>query len=188
MAERVDVLWRCDELASAEHFVLRSDGDGWSLSGDVVLLVGDIPAHVTYRVGVSRDWRPAETVIDFHVGGARDHLEIARLDGHWTVDGTLRPELAGCTDIDLGWTPATNTIPLRRLADTDGEGEVRAAWVNLPDFEIRAVTQTYERVGSHRWRYSAGRVGYVLEVSDEGLVVSYGEGLWSAERVVRAGT
>lgn len=39
-------------------------------------------------------------------------------DAGWatrTVNSRPRPDLDGCIDVDLGWTPATNDLPLRRI-------------------------------------------------------------------------
>ena len=90
--------------------------------------------------------------------------------------------LDGCTDIDLGWTPATNTVPIRRLDLPVGESAtISASWIRFPEFDVVKNDQTYERLAHDRWRYRSGPYDFKL-VTDiaSGLVLSYGEDLWQA--------
>lgn len=185
MAAQVDVQWRCDALRSTEDFELRQFVGGWTLAGDVDLLAEDAPVHISYRISASLGWVANHTSVAVTMADRRIVLEMIHRDGAWTVDGRPRPDLAGCTDVDLGWTPATNTIPLRRRSGIGGRLDVRAAWVTLPGLEIRPVAQRYEQTGPNTWRYTAGTSDHLLEVSDEGLVLQYGDDLWRAARVVR---
>ena len=82
-------------------------------------------------------------------------------------------------DVDLGWTPATNTLPVRRLGLTVDEGrDLVAAWVR-PDLVVQPLPQRYERVGARRYRYESrgGRFGVELDVDEHGLVLDY-PGFW----------
>ena len=47
--------------------------------------------------------------------------------------GTERPpEYSDCVDVDLSFTPATNTLPIRRLGlDIGEEAEIHVAWLRL---------------------------------------------------------
>ena len=48
------------------------------------------------------------------------------------------PAVSGCVDLDLGFTPATNLIAIRRLALSVGaSAEVTAAWL---DFRAQKLT------------------------------------------------
>jgi hypothetical protein len=82
-------------------------------------------------------------------------------------------------DVDLGFSPSTNTLPIRRLGLAVGATrEIGVLWVLFPTFEIVAGRQTYERLGDRSWRYrSTGFVGD-LDVDDVGLVETYAE--WRA--------
>lgn len=184
MAHRVDVLWHCSVLSSAEHFSLHSVPSGWVLSGDVALPVDGVPGHASYRVTASRDWVVERTDIDFTIGERRESWHIEHADGMWAVNGQLRADLAGCSDVDLGWTPATNTIPLRRLNLEIGEhADIRAAWVRFPELDIQASDQRYVRVAAGEWRYQSGPYDFLLTVSEDGLIVEYGDDLWRADAV-----
>jgi uncharacterized protein len=101
--------------------------------------------------------------------------------GQWEMDGRPAPVLDGCRDIDLGWTPATNTIPIRRLGLETGETATLAAWVRFPELDVVANEQHYTRLAQDRWRYRSGDYDFEL-VTDvaTGLVLAYGDDLWHA--------
>ena len=73
-------------------------------------------------------------------------------------------------------TPATNTLPIRRLAGlaTGEAAELRMAWVQFPGLEVLKSAQQYERLAGDRWRFSTGDFSAELLVDPDGLVLDYG--------------
>jgi uncharacterized protein len=72
-------------------------------------------------------------------------------------------------------TPATNTLPIRRLDLDIGKSEsVTAAWIKFPDFEIQPLPQRYARITKHVYRYESD-TGFSagIVVDDLGLVTTY---------------
>jgi hypothetical protein len=103
-------------------------------------------------------------------------------DGRWLMNGTEVPAVAGCFDFDLGITPATNTLALRRLALKVGEvGETVAAWLDPSDWTLKPLKQTYTRVSEHEYDY-ASTTGYGgrFEVDDD-LVIRRYPGWWERQ-------
>ncbi len=99
------------------------------------------------------------------------------------MNGTECPAVAGCIDIDLGFSPSTNLLPIRRLALSVGEeAKVKAAWLPFPSLEFEVLSQIYRRDAERTYRYESGGGIFVsvLEVNAAGLVTSY-RGLWQAE-------
>lgn len=91
----------------------------------------------------------------------------------------------GALDIDLGFTPATNTLPIRRLALAVGETKpVRSAWLRFPELRLEPLEQTYTREADRVFRYRALVDGEAftaqLDTDTFGRVLRY-EGLWAAE-------
>jgi uncharacterized protein len=85
-----------------------------------------------------------------------------------------------CVDVDLGFTPATNTLPIRRLGLEVGEAaELAVAWLRWPTLRVERAEQRYERLARDRYRYSSGDFEADLTVDEHGLVVEY-EGVWRA--------
>jgi len=101
----------------------------------------------------------------------------------WSRDGVAQreqPDLADCVDVDLGISPSTNTLPIRRLNLAVGESrELTAAWVRFPELTVEPLAQRYTRLAERRYRYESIVSGFTaeLEVDDLGLVINY-EGIW----------
>src|SRR5262249_58793699 len=96
------------------------------------------------------------------------------------VDGSMTPALDGCVDVDFGWTPATNTLPIRRLGlGVGAAATIRAAWVRFPELDLLALDQTYTRLADDRWRYASGTFEAELVVDPAtGVVRRYGDDIW----------
>ncbi|HEX6310814.1 MAG TPA: putative glycolipid-binding domain-containing protein [Acidimicrobiia bacterium] len=91
--------------------------------------------------------------------------------------------LRGARDCDLGFSPLTNLMPVRRLGLHEHEGaqDYLMAWVSVPDLELFASAQRYEHVrhdeaGSTVRFVDRGRfAGFTadLELDADGLVLVY---------------
>jgi hypothetical protein len=176
------VLWHCSSLASSEYATLTED-NGPRMRGIAVLPLGDEPCHIDYDVLCGQDWVPRSC--RFNVTLSRDvrRVELRHDErGDWELNGIAAPHLKGCSDIDLGWTPATNTVPIRRLDLEVGETAVIvAAWVRFPELDVIANPQHYTRMAADRWRYRSGEYHFELRTDpSSGLVLQYGDDLWRA--------
>jgi len=107
---------------------------------------------------------------------AARHL-LATGDGRWTdADGVHLPALDGCVDIDIAWTPLTNTLPIRRLALQPGQEEIiRVVYLPLPSLEIGVWEQRYTGLepGAVRYESLASDFRRDLTVDSEGFVIDY---------------
>ena len=176
------VLWHCAELASSEHAVLRWDGEWMHLAGRLALALDDEPCDIDHEVDI--DAAAATTALRATITtatGAR-RLELWGVAGRWTRDGAPAPTLAGCDAIDLGWSPATNTTPLRRWSDLSvgASAELLVAWVRFPELDVLATPQRYSRIATDRWRFTSGPFDFTLVVDADGIVQRYGDDLWVA--------
>jgi len=177
----VSILWRSSRLESAEHCLLTQTSAGHRLTGVVVLPIEGQPALIRYTVDVDGGWRSRAAELNVAVGPDERRLLLATDGGgRWHVDGSPAGRLDGCLDVDLGFTPSTNTLPIRRLGLGVGErAQLRAAWVRFPEFTVEPLDQTYERVSGGLWRYRSGTFAADLEVDASGVVSRYGE-VWTA--------
>lgn len=116
--------------------------------------------------------------------GADSRIFIRRApDGVWTLNGTTVPGLSDALDIDLGFTPATNTLPIRRLKLTIGaEATLTAAWFDPADQRLKPLRQVYRRMGEGEYSYHSPDTGFSarLKVDRHGIIRDY-EGLWRAQ-------
>jgi hypothetical protein len=105
--------------------------------------------------------------------------------GHWTRDGKRVSDVDGALDVDLGFTPATNTLPIQRLKLAVGaSAPVTSAWLRFPELHLERLEQTYTRESERSYRYRAVVDGEpftaLLETDDVGRVLRYGN-LWASE-------
>jgi len=104
-------------------------------------------------------------------------------ESRWRLNDTECPTVNGCVDIDLGFSPSTNLLPIRRLSIPVGEeADVRAAWLPFPSLSFQLLPQTYRRERERTYRYESagGRFVRTIEVDDVGLVTDY-PGIWIRE-------
>ena len=174
------VCWREWDGEGLEHCAYRLDETGLMLEGVVASAQeGGYGGHYLVRADAAfrtRDVRVA------YVGGPALHLR-ADGEGGWRVaaDGRPLPELDGCVDVDIRITPATNTLPIRRLMLDVGESrEISVAYIPLPDGEgglaPRRVMQRYTRLeGLGRYLYEGldSNFSAEIEVDAAGLVLDY---------------
>lgn len=176
------IVWRLDEHDSREHARLYALDDGARLAGEAVLSVDDRPTSISWVVELDQRWRTLGATIEVRQGVSRPRrVDVIADDAHWRVDGVIAPALDGCIDIDLGWTPATNLLPIRRTGLAVGEStELEAAWLRFPEVEFVRSRQRYTRVAASIWRYESGDFTRDLTVNEHGLVTGYGDDLWQA--------
>lgn len=187
-APRRAILWRREERAGAESFLLSSDARGWFLEGTVVTVLDGKPADVRYRVACDPSWQTVGAEVTTTHAGVRRELRMSVRDrGIWWVDGAEAPSLRGCVDVDLEISPSTNTLPIRRLHLAIGQtADLIAAWVRFPGLTVEPLHQTYTRTAANSYRYASGPFATDVEVDDDGLVRRYAGG-WSREADVEPG-
>lgn len=176
------VVWTRLDVPGAEHFFLSRTASGWQLAGTVVLVEQDSPALLRYAVTCDLGWCTRAVEVE-HVGASERRLLRLKADGlgRWWREGEEMHAVAGCVDVDLSFTPASNVLPIRRLGlGVGAHADLIAAWVRLPELEPAPLRQTYSRLASHRYRYASGDGAFstTLTVDDAGVVKEY-PGLWS---------
>lgn len=174
------VTWRRLDRPGLEYCELRSVRRGWELAGSVVLPDGPVPAHLRYSVVCDTGWATREVRVTLAREGAVREVTL-RVDAQrrWWRGDVEVPEVRECVDVDLAFTPATNTLPVRRLNLRAGEArEVTAAWVRFPGLEVVPLPQQYQRLDGGRYRYESrgGEFTAELETDELGLVTRYPPG------------
>jgi len=182
------ILWRRLDTSGHEVATIARQSDGWLIGGVAVFVESDTPCRVDYEIRCDGDWTTRRCLLRATIGGTPVHLEIERdASGSWSVDGVEIASLRGCADIDLGFSPVTNLLPIRRLGLPIGaHAGVRAAWVRFPELTLEVLEQTYARIAQDRYKYESagGEFRRELTVDDFGCVTEY-PGLWQAETTAR---
>ena len=172
------VAWRrSDEVEADELCTLTVRDNGLSMVGTVLGAEEGRPVRVEYRVLADRAGvTTAAHVRDLRGFETRTIVLERDAKERWTVDGVAKRALKGCTDIDLGCSPSTNTLPIRRLRLAIGASHtIQAAWVRFPELVAVKAAQTYTRLDEFTYRYASGTFEAELTVDDEGLVTAYAE-------------
>ena len=182
-------LWRRLDRTGLDAVRFERRHHGWTIAGTAIVEDDARTCHLDYDVHCDEHWRTRRTHVHGWMGGERVEIVLdADGSGHWKHNGIDQPHLDGCLDVDLAFTPATNTLPIRRLAlDVGGIAPVRAAWLRFPDLSLVVLEQVYTRMSDHTWRYESDGGSFVasLDVTGEGLVERYSD-FWALEALQRS--
>jgi hypothetical protein len=175
------------DVPGREEACVERTVTGWRLTGELDVEEAGLIARIRYAIECDPEWRTRSALVEGQAGGAPIGFALAADGaGQWTRDGAPLPELSGSLDVDLGFTPATNTLPIRRLALAIGESApVRSAWLRFPELRLEPLEQTYTRDAEQCFRYRALVDGepFIARLDTDvfGRVVRY-EGLWEVEQ------
>ncbi|MPY16028.1 putative glycolipid-binding domain-containing protein [Paenibacillus glucanolyticus] len=179
------LLWNRHDLPSLEHSRLYQHQEGFTLTGTVVASLDTQPLHCSYEVKTTSGWKTREVRIHLSNGTKEQSLHLKQdEDNRWWSSGTELRSFAGMNDIDLGITPSTNTLPIRRLQLKPGESaSMIAVWIQFPSLTVSPLPQRYTRTGERSYRYESNNGAYQadLEVDEHGLVTKYAD-VWSRTR------
>lgn len=175
------IIWRHTDGRSLEYCQFAV-GSTTTIRGTVVGELQGLRGVLAYEVGCRPDgtthWVHGRVHSEY---GERSWTIRREENGIWLVNGAPDPLLGSCQDVDIGVTPATNTLPIRRInLQVGASHECSAAWVRFPDLTVQALAQRYTRLSSDVYRYESLKSGFqaTLRVNEQGIVQDY-SGLWS---------
>ena len=178
------VVWRRNDLPGHESCRLRTRDTGFEIAGVAVLAYERQACRLDYVINCDSHWQTQSAMVTGWVGDRTIEITVARdADGQWRLNGRYVEDVAGCMDIDLNFSPATNLLPIRRLNLSGGAtASARAAWLRFPSFTLEVLEQVYTRLASGRYRYESADGRFVAEpmVDEAGQVIAYGD-IWSRD-------
>jgi hypothetical protein len=171
------VVWKNHVINGVDYCALRQTAEGWLLKGSVVGVLGDQrPMLASYEVCCDDKWLTRRVQVERTIGDDTKTLSLnVESGGLWRRSGHEAPEVRGVLDVDLAVTPATNTLPIRRLELGIGQSEsVGAAWIRFPELEMQLLSQRYTRTAKNIYQYESD-TGFSAEITvdDLGLVITY---------------
>ena len=177
------ILWESHDDPGHEWCEVVTRPDASRITGTAVLTAAAVPWRITYKIDLDDVGRTRRVRV--FADGARNEPIVLELSadgrGRWTrvESGEVVLDDPVALDVDLGFSPSTNALPIRRLRLAVGEHrEIGVCWVRFPSFEVTLGRQLYERVGERTWQYRSGDFEAELTVDEDGLVESYAD--WRA--------
>lgn len=189
--------WTRTACSWRDSVTLTRTGDGWQLRGKIR---NSRPADLVdsafegfYRIDLDDRWQTRLATVQMVRGDRSAEMQIRfDDDGCWRdLDETHLDALDGVRDVDVFLTPATNTIPIRRLDLKIGNAvHVPTVYVSLDQHDrlvASRLDQRYERIDDSTYHYTSfeedGRVAFRAEllVDADGVVERYGD-LWVTEQ------
>jgi uncharacterized protein len=172
------LIWRGLDEWRTEVVAIRLDPDGLEARGTQIG-VGPLPYRLDYRLQAPQRFVTRLLEIEVAGEGWGRRLELSHDgQGSWECNpeesGDPEPALpaaggetaglAEALDCDLGLSPLTNFMPIRRhhLHEAAGEAAFLMAWVSVPDLGLHASAQRYEHLRMEPR-------GAVVRFTDEGM-------------------
>lgn len=168
--------WLPDQGTGTEAFEYEASADGHVLRGTMSAVLEGARIEGSYLVEADAAWVTRRVRIE--IDSLKRVVELrANGTGRWSdAYGTWVPALDGCIDVDISLTPATNTLPIRRLSPAIGESvDIKAAYVLAPDLSLRGGAQRYTRLAERLWRFHSPEVNFTADISvdADGFVTDY---------------
>jgi hypothetical protein len=178
------IVWRRLDQPGHDSARITFQNPYWHLEGVAVFIYGKRPCKLNYQIRCDNSWNTILGRVNGWVGKKTIDLEFAAdAKRRWRINKTECTSVAGCIDVDLSFTPATNLLPIRRLQLPVGkESVVRAAWLRFPVFDLEPLEQKYRHVTAETYRYETfgGKFIKKLTVNSFGFVTNY-PGFWKVE-------
>jgi hypothetical protein len=122
----------------------QATGRGFLLEGGTTAVEDGTPWSVLYRIEVDRAWQTTRVESTGISPSGHTTLRAERREGRWTVNGTERPDLDGCVDVDFETSMVTNTLAAHRIdLGSSTPVQVPAAFVRATDLRVERIEQTY---------------------------------------------
>ena len=106
--------------------------------------------------------------------GAKSRILVRRApDYTWLLNGTPAPAVTVAKDIDLGFTPATLTLPIRRLKLGIGdEAEVMVARLDFENERLTPMHLVFRRIADEQYEclnFETGKTSHLI-VDRHGII------------------
>jgi hypothetical protein len=179
------MLWRRLDVPGHDACRLVRESERWRLEGVAAFRQNGAVGQIAYRVTCDEYWRTLDAHVHGSLGSTAVDVGVRRsARGVWILNGEAVPDLHECVDVDLGFTPSTNALQIRRIALEVGQAkDVPVAWLDVAAQKLSVLRQRYERRTETEYWYEAARFDYsgMLAVNEAGFPTAY-PGLWEEER------
>jgi hypothetical protein len=194
----VSLFWERKDTTGVEHALVDARHGLYARGHQ--LAVDPIAYTCRYEVQTDPTWAAARLDVSAEGAGWVRSVRLELATSRWRVTATEQgdldaaltaagharaglpgmedsDQLYGAYDVDLGGSPLTNTLPIRRLdlahAEIGAAHRLSVAWVLLPSLEVIQADQIYTPLGGGQVRYASETFSADLTVDDDGFVIDY---------------
>ncbi|MCI0443103.1 putative glycolipid-binding domain-containing protein, partial [bacterium] len=112
-----EVMWVSLDEQKFEHLRLVSNKDGVLADGFMIHLNQNNSFRLRYRIHCEATWQVRKVEISRMDKNGPSLVLNSNGKERWTnARGEIIPSLEGCSDVDIFYSPFTNTLAIRRLA------------------------------------------------------------------------
>jgi hypothetical protein len=161
------------------EYLSVQENSGWTLESTITGVAGGQPVNTRYQIVLDNAWQVQQVGIQ-KINGPSFYLR--RLENGWVnKEGVELSNLKECIDVDISFTPCTNTLPIRRLRLTEGaSAPIDVVYFDLENWEVRPMKQQYTNKGHGIYQYknlSGSDFTSEIAVDESGFVIDYPE-IW----------
>jgi hypothetical protein len=194
----VSLFWNRKDTSGTEHALVDARHGLYARGHQMA--VDPIAYTCRYEVQTDPTWATARLDVSAEGAGWVRSVRLELAAGRWRVTATEQGDLDaaltaagharaglpgmedpdllyGAFDVDLGGSPLTNTLPIRRLdlarAENGVAHRLSVAWVLLPSLEVVQADQIYTSLGPGKIRYAGETFSADLVIDDDGFVIDY---------------
>src|SRR5262245_16748050 len=116
MNNESSIIWRRLDIPGHEFARVSGNQSSHQISGTAILVYESEFCQLDYSIECDLQWQTKTVKVAGLVGEKIIETEISVDESKvWKLNGDEVPELKGSIDIDLNFSPVTNTLPIRRL-------------------------------------------------------------------------
>lgn len=183
MTTSATAIWRRLDVPGRDAARVSQTANGYELFGQSVFLDPRGPTALRYVLDLAPDWSTRAGRITGFIGERAIDTHIVRTQKGWTFDDK-NFGMAEVIDLDLGFTPATNMVQLKRVSLSIGDAaDFDVAWLEAGDEKLVRLPQEYRRVSEFDYDYNSPTADYraTIVLAPSGFAADY-PGLWEIER------
>lgn len=179
MDDNYQILWKRLDTHGLEECMAHKIDHHQILYGKSMFFEDEKICNLNYRVLCDMNWRSAGASVKGYIDEKEISVEIIKNGETWLVNNQEQQTLKNCSEIDLGFTPSTNLMPIKQMMERNlTELEIETAWLKFPELRFEPLEQRYTRLSDMNYSYeSSNGIKTELQINEFGFVIDY-PGQW----------
>lgn len=171
------ILWTGWENQSVEFCNLVKKPTDIEVNGSIISSYSGEFCKVEYSIFLNPDWTVSAFTLEAQFSQEPVNWYLNAEKGHgWTIAHHDAEPFKDCIDIDISFTPFTNSLPVNRLHMKEGDtADIQVLYIDIMERKLKPVNQRYTRLPALQYKFENVPNDFeaVLELDENGLVVNY---------------